>query len=275
MIAERFVLSVGFVFAFSSGVQRDAKACVPDFGAVKTRSHEERMAACEGGDALACRRAKRIVRACAMGDRFSCTWILDDDSFRAQDLALLVIRAHCYTGDGWACTIMRDDARFTASEHLSAEEGRCLFGVAGVCEGMPEAEEPVVVEEFPTPTTAPEDFNVCRGDADCLARVCSVHGRHEACVAACRAADPSSCALLESSDFDPTPLTRKLEPRCRKGETAACVSIWALNGAHVCSRAMMPPERFAIGRRGLERACAQGWESYDCDGPLPEQAGWP
>jgi len=263
-------LVVGLTLGLMSGAAHldPAAACVPSFEPVTTRPLSEVNADCDRGDARACLRVGRIVSACALGDIYACNWILDDSSFRAHELAVSSIISHCYGGDRWACEAVRGDD-FGPSTTAFAKDGRCLIGIAGACEGLPEPEPPPMADVPPEPPPH-NDFRKCRGDATCLARECRV-GDPAACVPACAAADPSSCARLEANDFDPTALTRKLQPLCKRGQTAACVSIWALNGAHVCSRRTLPAKRFATGVAALERACAQGWVHGSCIGPPPVQ----
>lgn len=263
-------LVVGLTFGLTAGVAHldQAAACVPSFEPVTTRPLSELNADCDSGDAKACLRVGRVVSACAFGDLYACNWIRNQDGFRAHELAVSSIIASCYGGDPWACEAMeRED--FGPSTTAFAKAGRCLIGIAGACEGFPEPEPPPFADAPPEPPPH-NDFKKCRGDATCLARECR-GGDPAACAPACAAADPSSCALLEADDFDPSALTRKLQPLCKRGQTAACVSIWALNGAHFCSRRKLPAKRFTTGVAALERACAQGWLHHSCIGPSPDQ----
>lgn len=249
------------------GQDATASACVPHFAPVTILTRPEALAACEQGDMMGCRRAKLTIRACAMGDVRSCVRILDDDSFRAHELALSAIRTHCFAGNDWACDRLTYDTRFDAPTKVFATHGRCLIGIAGACQGFPEPKDDDLIQaDLEPPTT---DIAQCRGEGACLARICYFHGL--GCLEACATADPSSCALLEGPSFDAGPLTKTLAAQCRKGKTASCVSVWALNGAHVCSRSQLSPERFRKGLQALEQACRQGWDNDICDGPLPER----
>ncbi len=275
-----------------------AHACMPHFDFIMTeKERQEAPARCDRGEAQGCviafedRHASdrsavqwlRTQRACAHGHVAACRYILeraapkdDEPSIYTKeyqkdelkvlgppivevdplppdalaggvDLALVTIRKACAERDAQACRVVTTHSLFTEDEVRRVEDGACLLGL-GQCEGVA--------------------ITYRDGDLACLDYRCWYMHDPDACLRLCEHADPNACATVEHARTNQRAraITRALSARCRtRDDAAACVSVWALNGAHECSRPRVPKDLLAMGIAALAKACSLGVPGLECD----------